>query len=123
MKLDLNPECMHSNKRRAIQHMDAKCPFTAPIQTRHPAPRGRCRARHGGPGCRAVTRGGEQPAFPPPAVLGDGRLCCVGLGSWKGWAVEGWQELGAARKAKLSAGATSPLPAQESKVAWGLWPP
>ncbi|KFV13489.1 hypothetical protein N339_03433, partial [Pterocles gutturalis] len=38
MKPDLNAECMHSNKRRAIQHMDAKCPFTAPIQPQHPLP-------------------------------------------------------------------------------------
>ncbi|KAF1468593.1 hypothetical protein FQV08_0005214, partial [Pygoscelis antarcticus] len=47
MKTDLNAEYMHSNKRRAIQHMDAKCPFTAPIQTQHPPPRGD--AWHGGP--------------------------------------------------------------------------
>ncbi|KFM07552.1 hypothetical protein AS27_08466, partial [Aptenodytes forsteri] len=38
MKTGLNAEYMHSNKRRAIQHMDAKCPFTAPIQTQHPPP-------------------------------------------------------------------------------------
>ncbi|KFV64866.1 hypothetical protein N307_04144, partial [Dryobates pubescens] len=33
MKPDLNAECMHSNRRRAIQHVDAKCSFTAPIQS------------------------------------------------------------------------------------------
>lgn len=38
MKPDLSTECMHSNKRRAIQHKDAKCPFTAPIEAQHPPP-------------------------------------------------------------------------------------
>lgn len=35
---DLNAECMHSNRSRAIQHKDAKCPFTAPVEPPPPGP-------------------------------------------------------------------------------------
>lgn len=104
MKPDLNAECMHSDKRRAIQHMDAKCPFTAPIQTQFPPPRGD--AWHGGH-CPAVNpgrgAGGNMPSplssFPlPHATLCYGIfwhvcICCMDLGNWRRWAVEGWQEL------------------------------
>lgn len=62
MKPDLNAECMHSDKRRAIQHMDAKCPFTAPIQTQYPPPRGD--AWHGGH-CPAVHPGRGGACLPP----------------------------------------------------------
>ncbi|KAI1237831.1 hypothetical protein IHE44_0013919 [Lamprotornis superbus] len=46
IKLDLNAECMHSNRSRAIQHMDAKCPFTAPMEPSTPRA-----MRQGGPYC------------------------------------------------------------------------
>lgn len=69
MRPDLSAECTHRNKRRAIQHMDAKCPFTAPIQTQHPAPRGD--TWQGGPHCRAVTPGGgSTPSRPSPLCRG-----------------------------------------------------
>lgn len=127
MKPDLNAECMHSDKRRAIQHMDAKCPFTAPIQTQYPPPRGD--AWHGGH-CPAVNPGRGEHAFPPfilppspcHTVLWD-ILTCLHL-------LHGFGELemlgcggvaGATMKAKLSTDATSPLPAWESEVAQGLW--
>lgn len=127
MKPDLNAECMHRDKRRAIQHMDAKYPFTAPIQTQHSPPWGD--AWRGGR-CPAGNPGRGEHAFPPfilppspcRTVLwniltclhllhGFGQLEMLGCGG----------VAGATMKAKLSTDATSPLPARESEVAQGLW--
>lgn len=127
MKTGLNAEYMHSNKRRAIQHMDAKCPFTAPIQTQHPPPPGRCMAWWAMPPC--CDPRWEEHAFPTFPTLHCALECfemsaCVAWiwatgegGLWRGG---GSQEL---PQRPSSADATSPLPARESEVAHGIWPP
>lgn len=115
--------------------MDAKCPFTAPIETQRPPPRAMHGAQRPPPGgcmapwprCPAVTPGGgSRPSFRlPHSALQHFQMSASVAWIWgtgEGGAEE-WLESGATRQAKLSVDATCPLPAWGSEVAQGLWPP
>lgn len=115
MKPDLNTECMHSNKRRAIQHKDAKCPFTAPIEAQHNL-LGRCRAQVGQ--AMLWPRAVEHASPCPHCALEHFEMSKFVTGIWgtrKGGRI---QELPAWPSSLL----VPLLAVWKSEVTWGPWP-